>query len=66
MHPLDELIHDLRQPLSTIETCAFFLRTVLEGVDDPRVREHLECIEQQVAEAQRILLGVQPASRSLT
>ena len=51
MHPLDELIHDLRQPLSTIETCAFFLRTVLEGVDDPRVREHLECIEQQIGRA---------------
>lgn len=71
--PLSTLIHDLRQPLSTIETCAFFLREVLKDVDDPRVFENLDRIERQVAEADRILLEAarghdqQPAgSRCLT
>ncbi len=50
------LIHDLRQPLSTIETCTFLLRMMLEGNEDPRVLENLDRIERQVAEAHRILL----------
>ncbi|HWR17883.1 MAG TPA: hypothetical protein VN577_23845 [Terriglobales bacterium] len=60
------LVHNLRQPLSTIETCAFFLRMVLDGTADPRVSENLELIERQIAEAQRILLaaGVQASGES--
>ncbi len=50
------LIHDLRQPLSTIETCACVLRMVLDGEEDERVLENLDRIERQVAEAHRILL----------
>jgi light-regulated signal transduction histidine kinase (bacteriophytochrome) len=50
------LVHGLRQPLSTIETCAYLLRSILSGVEDERISENLECIERQVAEAHRILL----------
>jgi signal transduction histidine kinase len=50
------LVHDLRQPLSTIETCAYLLRTILENDGDERVLENLDCIERQVAEAHRMLL----------
>lgn len=51
--PLSQTVHDLRQPLSTIEACVFCLRTML--VPDPEVEEYLERIEQQVFEASRIL-----------
>lgn len=49
------LVHDLRQPLSTIETCACLLRMVLHGETDERVFENLDRIERQVAEAHSIL-----------
>lgn len=52
---LADLIHSLRQPLSTIEACAFYLSLVLPG-DDAKCREQVERIEQQVAEAGRILM----------
>jgi signal transduction histidine kinase len=52
---LAELIHSLRQPLSTIEACAFYLSLVLPA-DDEKCREQVERIEQQVAEAGRILM----------
>jgi hypothetical protein len=53
---LRELVHDLRQPLSVIETCAFYLRMVLPAGDD-RIEQQLNIIERQVAEADRILRG---------
>ena len=52
---LADLIHGLRQPLSTIEACAFYLSLVLPQ-DDAKCREQVERIEQQVAEAGRILM----------
>lgn len=52
---LADLIHSLRQPLGTIEACAFYLSLVLPE-DDPKCREQVERIEQQVAEAGRILM----------
>jgi signal transduction histidine kinase len=51
---LIDVVHDLRQPLSTIETSAFILQSLLP--DAPaRIREHLDLIERQVALASRIL-----------
>lgn len=66
---LADLIHSLRQPLGAIEACAFYLSLVLPE-DDPKWREQVETIEQQVAEAGRILAEAaryaRAESRSLT
>lgn len=53
---LATLIHDLRQPLSVIETSVFLLRTALDGDEDARIFENLDRIEQQVGEAHRLLM----------
>jgi len=60
------LLHELRQPLSTIETCAYLLQIMLEETGDPRVRENLETIGRQVAEIDRLLLtaGRKPVQRA--
>ncbi len=52
--PLRDLVHDLRQPLGIIETCAYYLRMVLPS-GDPRIDQQLDMIERQVFEADRIL-----------
>ncbi len=54
VHPActDELAHDLRQPLSTIELLAYFLEMTTQ---DDRVCHHLEQIRQMVTRANRIL-----------
>lgn len=52
---LADVIHRLRQPLSTIEACAFYLTLVLPEEDD-KSREQVNRIEQQIAEASRILM----------
>lgn len=66
---LADLIHSLRQPLGTIEACAYYLSLVLPE-DDPKCREQVERIAQQVAEAGRILVEAaryaRAGSRSLT
>ena len=46
--------HDLRQPLSTIESIAYYLGLILPQ-DDPRVHEHLAKIEQLVGQCDWIL-----------
>ena len=51
------LLHDLRQPLSVIETCAYCLRVMAGTASDPRVLEQLDRIEEQVFEAGLILLA---------
>lgn len=51
---LAELIHDLRQPLGTIENSAFYLRMLLNATDGP-VLEQLRLIEEQVDRAARLL-----------
>ena len=49
-----KLTHDLRQPLSAIDTSAYFLEMILpEG--DGLVRKHLENIRQQVLMASQLL-----------
>jgi hypothetical protein len=54
--PLRALVHDLRQPLSVIETCTYCLRVMLQA-KDARVLEQLDRIEEQVFEAGLILLA---------
>jgi K+-sensing histidine kinase KdpD len=51
---LSSLVHDLRQPLGNIETSVFCLDLVLNHPQG-RVREQLRTIEQQVAQATRLL-----------
>ena len=53
-HPActNELAHDLRQPLSTIESLAYFLEMT---TPDDRVCRHLEQIRLMVTRANRIL-----------
>ncbi len=48
------LVHELRQPLSVIDACADYLDLVLPATDR-RSRQQLELLQQQVAEASRIL-----------
>ena len=50
-----DLIHRLRQPLSTIETCACYLRLVLPE-EASRMHAQLDTIEKQVEDANRILV----------
>ena len=47
------LVHDLRQPLSTVESCVYYLSMV--APNDGRMRQHLDLIQAQVEEASRIL-----------
>ena len=51
---VQNLIHDLRQPLSTIQNCAFYLGLVLP--DSPeKAEEQLSRLEREVEEACRLL-----------
>jgi signal transduction histidine kinase len=50
------LVHDLRQPLSVIDACADYLNLVLP-VTDYRARQQLELLQEQVGEANRIMLA---------
>ncbi len=47
-------VHDLRQPLGTIETSAYLLKLLLKDIEGP-VPDHLRVIERQVASAARML-----------
>jgi signal transduction histidine kinase len=62
---LQELAHDLSQPLTVIETTAYCLELMLPE-DDPAIAEHLRRIRQQVEVASRILSAAQAESRDLT
>ncbi len=59
---LIDIIHDLRQPLSTIETSAFILRSLLPQAP-PEVRQQLQLIERQVALASRLLVDARTRAR---
>lgn len=60
---LQELAHDLSQPLTVIETTAYCLALLLpEG--DPVVAAHLQRIRQQVELAGRILSAAQAEESS--
>ncbi len=47
-------VHDLRQPLSSIETIAFYLSMVLPP-DDAKIQEQLARIRELVQESNEIL-----------
>jgi signal transduction histidine kinase len=51
---LRTLIHDLRQPLGNVETGIFYLELVLDSPSD-RVREQMQMMERQVAQAAQLL-----------
>lgn len=51
---LKNLVHDLRQPLSTIETSIYYLNLLL-GNGPPRAQEQLRTIEYQVDRAAAML-----------
>ena len=49
-----QLAHDLRQPLSIIETCAYLIETRLPDADG-LTREQLELVLAQIEEISRLL-----------
>jgi signal transduction histidine kinase len=51
---LGTVAHELRQPLSNIETIAYYLSLVLPK-DDPKIQEQLERIRELVHETNEIL-----------
>lgn len=51
---LRTLIHDLRQPLGNVETGIFYLELVLEQPCG-RVREQMQMMERQIAQAAQLL-----------
>lgn len=51
------LSHELRQPLSTIETSAYYLKLIL-GNENPRVDKQLDRIDQMVHQMNNILSDV--------
>jgi signal transduction histidine kinase len=55
-----QLVHDLRQPLSTIQNCASYLELVLPEAS-PAAQAQLRMIERQVEEADSLLLESLPA-----
>lgn len=54
---LKNLVHDLRQPLSTIETSTYYLNLLL-GEGHERAHEQLRAIEHQVERAATLLSQV--------
>ena len=59
---LARLVHDLRQPLGTIETSAYCMNLLL-GQEHTAAREQLCIIERQVGHAVRILNEAVEATR---
>jgi signal transduction histidine kinase len=51
---LANLIHDLRQPLSNIESATYHLGS-LTGSCEARVKDHMRVIERQVEQAESLL-----------
>jgi signal transduction histidine kinase len=58
-----DLIHDLRQPLDTIESSAYYLRILL-AERGGAVEEQLRIIGQQVELASRMLTAVASSHRA--
>ncbi|HEX3746115.1 MAG TPA: hypothetical protein VHW09_19380 [Bryobacteraceae bacterium] len=51
---LQDLIHDLRQPLGNLETGVFYLNLVLDRPSE-RLREQMRMMERQVEQAAKLL-----------
>lgn len=60
---LSGLVHDLRQPLSVIQTCADFLNLVLPQ-HESRARQQVELLRQQVDDANRLLCAALGRARA--
>ena len=61
---LHGLVHDLRQPLGTLESSLFYLDLVLDNATD-RVREQMRVMERQVAQASLVLHRASEELRAL-
>ena len=61
---LQDLSHDLRQSLGTIEVSTYVLNRSLSAADAP-VREHIRTIERQVETASALLREAVTAMRRL-
>ena len=61
---LADLIHDLRQPLSNIETSAYCLDLITDPAQE-RAHEHLRTIQRQVARAADLLTQASAELRRL-
>jgi signal transduction histidine kinase len=61
---LNDLVHDLRQPLGNIETSAYCLNLLTDPAHI-RAHEHLRAIEQQVERAAALLSEAQAELRRL-
>jgi signal transduction histidine kinase len=59
----DDLVHDLRQPLSTIESLAYYLELVCA---DPKARTHLQQIQELIGQANDILAATHSSNDGLT
>lgn len=59
---LRDLVHDLRQPLSSIEAIAYFLEMTLPA-DQVEARHHLTQVQRLVADANTILQRTAGTSR---
>lgn len=49
-----ELVHDLRQPLSSIEAIAYYLEMTLPA-DQPEARQYMRRLQQLVEQAELVL-----------
>lgn len=49
---MEDLVHELRQPLSAIESLAYYLEMM---TSDPKTTSHLQQIREMVTQANRIL-----------
>jgi K+-sensing histidine kinase KdpD len=61
---LHSLVHDLRQPLSNLETSIFYLDIVLSHPSG-RVGEQMRSMERQLAQANQLLHQVAQELRAL-
>ena len=63
-HVMLNLVHDLRQPLSSIEAIASYLEIRLRN-ENPEVRQYVARLQELVAEADTYLAAAVSATRSL-
>ncbi|HYL35346.1 MAG TPA: hypothetical protein VEV17_05495 [Bryobacteraceae bacterium] len=59
---IGDLVHDLRQPLSSIEAIAYFLEMTLPA-DQFQARQYMRRLQQLVVEAESILERTVSAAR---
>ncbi|HEX5227972.1 MAG TPA: hypothetical protein VFW44_09690 [Bryobacteraceae bacterium] len=60
---LRDLVHDLRQPLSSIEAIAYYLEMTLPA-EQLEARHHMSQLQRLVADASEILSRANPARKN--